>query len=128
FSRERNNCGCSTMEVSFGDNNFSFVFRNALYNICPFSGDFDSGFNSFGTTVHRQDHLVSSQISQFFVKKTQFIIAESTGSQTNFVGLVDACLDNARVTVTLVDGGVCAQAVEVAFTIDIGYPGTFPII
>ncbi len=99
-------------ESCAADDDFRFVFGNSLDLVAPFSDGFDGGFDSFGPGIHGQDLVGIGEVAEFFVERTELVVAEGAGGEGEFL----ACSTMAfmmRGLQCLVDGGIGGQAVHV---------------
>jgi len=73
------------------------------------------------TGVHGEDFLIAKQSSDEFLIFSKQVAVECSRCQAENAGLVLKCLDNAWMTVALVDGTVSAQKVIVAISLHVPY-------
>ena len=101
------------VEVVLANNNFGLVFRHPFDLVTPFAHYLDGALHRLRSAVHGQDFMRTGKLAQLLIKKSQLIIAEGAGSQSQLLGLVDHGLQDLGVAVALVDGRIGRQAVEV---------------
>jgi len=104
---------CPAVEVFLDGKNECLVLRNSLALVAPFPCNLDRRLDSFCTSVHGQDHLKAKHLGDGLGEFWKDIVVKSPRAESESRGLVDECLYEFRVTVTLVDGAVSGQEVKV---------------
>ncbi len=110
------------MKIVAADNDFRLVLGDAFDLVAPLSDGLDRGLDGFGPGVHGQDFVGIGEVAEFFVKRTELVVAESAGGEGEFFGLFDHGIHDAWVAVPLVDGGIGGQAVHVFFAVNVPDP------
>jgi hypothetical protein len=112
----------AAVKVPREDEDLGLVLRDPLDRVTPFAGELDRGFDRFGPRVHREHLPVARQLGHLFVQKAQLVAAEGARRQRDAVRLLEHRLTDARVGVTLIDGGVRGEKVEVFGPLDVPDP------
>lgn len=125
FGAESDDGGGSTVEVILEDDDFGLSIGDALAGVSPLSGEFYGGFNGFGTGVHGADLVESAELGDAFKEESDFGVVESAGDNGDVIELFFEGVDDAGVEVSVGDGGVGADAVNVLVAGLIPDPGVF---
>ena len=107
------------MEIFLHREDQRFVLRNALDLVSPLASNLDGCLDGFGTCVHGQDHVKAKQFRRILSKAGEDVIVECTAAECQARCLLSQGLDEFRVAVTLVDGAVCREEVEIMFALRI---------
>ena len=107
------------MEVALGHDDERLVLGYALDLVAPAAGQLEGGFDGLGAGVHRQELVVAEVLGGHLLIGSQAVIVERAGSQAQLVGLLAEGLHDLGVAMSLVDGGIGRQKVEVAFPVDV---------
>ncbi len=98
--------GGAAVEVFGEDDDLGLVGGHFLDQVAPFAHGLDGGLHRLRAGVHGQDHLLAGQFGQFFGEQGPAVVEERPRGEGQDVGLVLQRLDDRRVAVALVDGGV----------------------
>ena len=91
----------------------SLVLRDALDLVAPLPCNLDGSLDSFGTSVHWQNHLEAQHSSDRLCETWKHIVVKSTRAEGEPRGLVAKSLDEFGMAVALIDGAVCGKEVQV---------------
>src|SRR6185503_16491342 len=112
------------MEVIGTDDDFSLVLRYALHRVAPLARNLDGRFDSLCAGVHRQYHVEACQIVKIFTKQGELGVSKCARGQGDFLRLLFEGLKNLWVTMTLIHRGVCGQAIQITFALNVVNPNT----
>lgn len=115
----------ATMEIVLGTEHHRLVLGNTLDLVPPLARDLDTRLNRLGSRVHGQDHVESEELGDKLGKPWENIIIKGARTKGDTRGLIDESRQQLRVTVTLVDGGIGGQEVEVVTAL--GVPHRAPL-
>lgn len=104
------------MEVVLCTQDDSFVFRNSLDLVSPFTGNLDTGLNGLGASVHGHHHVKAKVAGNKLGKAGEDVIVECTGAQSYSRSLVYQCSNQFGVAMALVHSGVGGEEVKVVTT------------
>lgn len=76
------------------------------------------------TCIHGKELVVTEKFGDIFLIFSQDVVVESSGSESEFLCLVDQRPNDLGVAVALVDGGVGTQEVEVPLALHVPYEHT----
>ena len=107
------------MEVLCYAHNKSLILRDSFDFVAPFPGNFDSSLNSLRSRVHRQYHIKAKEVGDKFGKAREDIVVEGSRAQGQSRGLLCQRLHEFWVAVTLIDGAVGTQEVQILLTLGI---------
>ena len=110
------------MEVVGADDDLGLALGNALDLVAPLARGLDGGLDRLGAGVHGQRHVEAGQLVQFLVEQRQLVVAKGARGQRDLVRLLDHGLQNLGMAVSLVDGRVGGQAIEIAIAFDVVHP------
>ena len=113
------------MEVAGAYDDLGLVLGNSFYLVAPFARGFERCFDSFCAGVHGENHVVTGEFAEFLAEQGILIVAKGARAQGDFGGLFLEGTENLWVAVTLVDGGVGGQAIEIAAAFDVIDPHAF---
>lgn len=122
LGREADDGGGATVEVAVGDDDFSFVGGNAFGAVAPAAGGLDGGFDGFRAGVHRQCAAECGEVAQPFEEGAEPVGVEGAGDDGEALCLRGERGDQARMRMTVADGGVGTHHVEIAVALDIPDP------
>jgi hypothetical protein len=120
--READDGERSPVEVVGADDHFRLAGGNALHAVAPLPGRLDRGLHRLGARVHHERHLHARQLVELLVEHRELIVPEGAGGQREAPGLPDRRVENVGVTVSLADGRVAGQTVEIPAPIDVPHP------
>ena len=83
------------------------VLGNALGLVAPLARNLDGRLHGFRASVHGQHHVETGHARDLLGEFREDIVVEGSAAEGQAAGLVDECLDELGVAVSLVDGGVC---------------------
>lgn len=89
---------------------------DALLLVAPFPGDFDRSFHSLCASIHGHDHVEAKHLGGVFGEPREDIVVECAAAQRQARRLLCESLDKLRVAVSLIDGAVGGEEVEIAST------------
>lgn len=89
------------MEIPCHTEDDSLTLRDTLLLIGPLAGEFNRSFDSFGTSVHWQNHVVAKHGSNFLCVLPEDRVIECPRRQRELLSLLDEGGDNSRVAMTL---------------------------
>lgn len=101
------------MEVLRNTKDPGFVLGNALDLVGPLASKLDGRLDSLGTSTHGQTHVVAKDVANLLGPLGEDIVVESARAQGEAASLLGESLDELGVAVTLVDGTVGREEVEV---------------
>ena len=117
--RHRDDGDGAAVEVALADDDQGLVFGNALDDISPAAGQLQGRLDRFRARVHREEFVVAEEFGGKFLIRTEAVVVEGTRGQAQVLGLVAEGLDDLRMAMSLVDGGIGREEVEIAFAVDI---------
>ena len=103
------------MEILRGRKDQCLSLWNALDFVCPLPRNLDRRLNSLRTSVHWQDHVISEDRLDLLCPFREHIVVECSRGEGESLSLFAQSLDEFRVAMTLVDGAVGGEEVEVVF-------------
>src|SRR5687767_2924029 len=101
------------MKVLFRRNNNSLIVGNTLIGISPFTRQLDSGFIRFCPTIHKESFLVLKKSADIFFCNSQLVVVKRSRSKGEFLRLINECVDDPWMTMTLVDRAVGRKKIVV---------------
>lgn len=101
------------MEVIFNTQHDGLIVRNAFDFVAPFPGNLDACLHGFRAGIHRENGVVSKVLRDKLREFGEYIIVEGPGAERKRGRLLGQSLDQLRVTVALVDGGIGREEVQV---------------
>ncbi len=121
-----NDCNGTSVKISFASDNNGLIFGDSFFQVTPFSGELQSGFNGFCSRIHGQ-HLVVTEVTvdKLFVR-AQAVVVKCARSKAQCFRLFGQCPHDLRVTMSLIHGRIGGKEVEVFFAINIPDIYTFP--
>ena len=109
----------TSVEVVLDAEDNGLVWRDALDLVPPLAGNLDTGLDGLSTGVHGQDHVVAEILGDELGELGEDIVVEGPGAESEGCGLLGQGLDELRVAVALVDGGVGGQEVEIVLPLGV---------
>lgn len=110
---------CPSVEVLLYREDQRLVLRDTLDFVSPFARDLDGRLNRLGASVHGKDHVEAEQLGGILCKAREHIVVESATAQSQPRGLLSEGLDKLGVAVTLIDGAVGGEEVEVVLALGV---------
>jgi len=110
-----------TVEVLLHGEYQRLAIRNALLLVAPFPRDLDRSLNRFRACVHRQHHFKPEHLRNSLCKAREDIVVERSRAQRESRGLIHQRLNQLRMAMSLVDGTVGGQEVEIVLALGIPY-------
>lgn len=107
------------MEVLGGSKDEGLVLRNTLDLVCPLASNLDGSLDGLSTGAHGQTHVVAENLLDLLGPLGEDIVVESARAEGEAAGLLSQGLDKLRVAVTLVDGAVGGEEVEVLVSLGV---------
>lgn len=96
----------SSPEVTLSEKNLGLVVWDTLDGVSPSTSEFDSRLTGFASRIHQQNLLIAEGFGEELFGFTKIAVVESSGSESDLGSLFDESLEDLRMAVTLVDGGV----------------------
>jgi len=106
-------------EVALREEHGGGVGRDALDLVRPLARKLDGGLAGLDAGVHGEDAGVAEGLADVLLELAEDVVVERAGRERQGVRLVDERLDDFRVRVALVDGGVGGEKVEVHLVVDV---------
>ncbi len=116
------------MKIVRCTNDLSLVLGYSLDRIAPLPGRLHRGLNGFHSGIHRQRTFVTGDIMQEFIECRKLVVAKCPARQGDEFGLFDERFENGRVAMSLVDGRIGGQAIEIFLAVDVGHPDSLPLV
>ena len=107
----------ASVEVALAADNLNLVVLDAFFHSAPAASQLQGRLYALGTRVHRQHTVVAEEVVHELLILTEGFAVEGTAGEAELVGLVFQCLDDAGVTVTLVDGRITGEEVEILLSL-----------
>ncbi len=107
------------MEVVLAGQDLGLAGGDALDVIGPLARNLDGGLDGLGAGVHRQDLVVAEVLGDVLLVGAEHTVVEGAGGERELLGLLGHRPHDAGVTVSLVDGAVGAQEIEIPFALDV---------
>lgn len=105
----------AAVEVLLHAEDEGFILWDLLDFVPPLPCDLDACLDRFGARVHREHHVEAHHGGHLLGELWEDIVVEGAAAEGDARGLLDQGLDQFRVAVALVDGGVGGEEVEVLF-------------
>ena len=103
----------TAMEVAFAAHDFHLVVRDTFFDDTPTAGELEARFVGFRARVHGQHLVVAEVFSHVFFPHAERVVIEGAAAEGEAFGLVGHGLQDFRVAVALVHGGIGRQEVEI---------------
>ena len=89
------------------------VLRDLLRLVSPLPCDLDGRLDCLGTGVHGEDHLETEKLCDKLGEFGEDIVVEGSRAQGQSGSLLSQSLDELRVAMTLIDGTICGEEVQI---------------
>ena len=109
----------SAPEVLGGEDDHRLVGGYFLDLVGPLSGELDGRLAGLHARVHGQHLVVVEQLGDVLLELAEHVVVEGARAERELARLRHERLEDARMTVALVDGAVGAQEVEVFVALDV---------
>ena len=118
----------SAVEVTLCTKDDGLVLRNVLFHVPPSSGELQRGLDGLCTGVHGQNGFEAEKLGDELGEFCVHVIVERSGGQSQSLRLLGQGLDDVRMAVTLVDGGVGTEEVQVLLTLWVPHVRTLGLV
>ena len=110
------------VEVVAADDDLGLALRHAFHLVAPLPDRLDRAFHRLGAAVHGEDLVRAGQLAELLVEERELIVVERPRGERQGARLVDKRLVNLRVAVSLVDGRIGGEAIEISVAVHIPQP------
>ncbi len=107
------------VKVVGGAEDEGLALLDALDLVGPLAGDLDGGLDGLGARVHGQHHVEAEDAADLLGPHGEHVVVEGARAEGQAAGLFGEGAHQLRVAVTLVDGAVGGQEVEVVLALGV---------
>ncbi len=111
--------GRAAVEVVREYDDLGLICRDAFYFVSPAARELDCRLDGFGAGIHRQRFFETGKLGEFLEESSHAVVAHRSRGERDFRSLFQQRGVNARMAMSLVDRRVCADAIEVALSVDV---------
>ena len=112
------------MKVVAAHYNLRIIFFHTFHIISPAAAEFQCSFHSFHSCIHWQKFIVTKKFGHVFFILPKQIIVKRTAGERKFLRLLNQCIDDSRMTMSLIHRGVSRKKIEILFPFSIPHMHT----
>src|SRR6188768_1064162 len=104
------------MKIPRGRNDNRCVFGNIFLKVSPLARQLNTCLVSFRPAVHEQGLLITKSFADIFFCQPKFVVIERPRSKRQLLCLAYQSVNDARMTVALVNGTIGRKKIEITFS------------